>query len=157
MLRISGFYDSSCTNGEGWRSVVFFSGCPHHCEGCHNPETWDYDSGWDVTVEGLSGMVEANMDYIDGITLSGGEPFQIRFVDDLLEFTSRMKKSGLSIWCYTGHTYENLVKVPEFQALLGNIDVLIDGPFMHDLYDPELKFRGSSNQRMLELNTIRAL
>ncbi|MDC7241216.1 MAG: anaerobic ribonucleoside-triphosphate reductase activating protein [Spirochaetales bacterium] len=153
MLRISGFYDSSCSNGEGWRSVIFFSGCPHHCRGCHNPETWDFNSGEETTVDELYEMVKANTDHIDGVTLSGGEPFQKRYVDDLIELTARLKGLGLSIWCYTGYTYENLVKDPEFGRLLQNIDVLIDGPFMHDLLDTQLKFRGSSNQRLLELKT----
>ncbi len=154
MLRLSGFYDSSCSNGEGWRSVIFLSGCPHHCKGCHNPETWDFDSGEETTVDELFEMIKGNLDIIDGVTLSGGEPFQLRYADDLVELTGRLKDLGLTIWCYTGHIYENLVKNPEFSRLLQNIDVLIDGPFKQELLDTQLKFRGSSNQRLLELSKI---
>lgn len=153
MLNISGFYDSSCTNGEGWRSVIFFSGCPHGCYGCHNPETWDPISGEPHSVKKLTQMVLANADYIDGVTLSGGEPFQERNIDDLLIFVHNIKSAGLSIWCYTGYIYEDLLKHPLYSKLLKDIDVLIDGPYIEGLFSPDLKFRGSSNQRIMNLKS----
>ncbi len=151
MLNISGFYDSSCTNGEGWRSVIFFSGCPHGCHGCHNPETWNPDSGEPHSVEQLTKMVLDNSDYIDGVTLSGGEPFQESNIEELLMFVHKIKSAGLSIWCYTGYKYEDLLRHPLYCKLLSKIDVIIDGPYMEELFDPDLKFRGSSNQRIIDL------
>jgi len=146
MLNISGFYDSSCTNGEGWRSVIFFSGCPHKCKGCHNPETWDFNSGEPISVDELTSMVLKNSSYIDGVTLSGGEPFQERNIDELLILINNLKKHNLTIWCYSGYKYEDLLINPMFRKLLDKIDVLIDGPYIEELFDPNLKFRGSSNQ-----------
>ena len=151
MLNISGFYDNSCTNGEGWRSVIFFSGCPHRCDGCHNPETWAFGSGTDYSVEQLTEMVLKNSDFIDGVTLSGGEPFQEENIEELLILVNNLKSAGLNIWCYTGYKYELLLKNRKFSRLLDKIDVLIDGLYQKDLFDPDLKFRGSSNQRILKL------
>lgn len=151
MPRISGFYDNSCTNGDGWRSVIFFSGCPHRCYGCQNPETWDYNSGYDIDTETLKNKVLSNMPFIDGVTLSGGEPFQERHLESIIKLVDELKKESLNIWCYTGYKYEDLVNNPEFLSLLSRIDVLIDGKFEKDLYDPNLRFRGSSNQRVIDV------
>ncbi len=152
MLNISGFYDCSSTNGEGWRSVIFFSGCPHRCYKCHNPETWDKKSGADYTVEELTQMVLKNKNFIDGVTLSGGEPFQEENIDEILIFVNNLRSHGLNIWCYSGYIYEDLLKNSKYVKLLNMVDVLVDGPFIYDLLDPELKFRGSSNQRIIKLN-----
>lgn len=151
MLKISGFYDNSCTNGDGWRSVLFFSGCPHRCPGCHNPETWDFDSGKNYTVEDLTHMILHNDTFIEGVTFSGGEPFQERFIGDLLSLSDNIKRENLSLWCYTGYIFEDLVDHPLFSVLLNEIDVLIDGPYIESEFNPELKFRGSSNQRIIDV------
>lgn len=148
MLRVSGFYDNSCTNGEGWRSVIFFSGCPHQCPGCHNPETWDFNAGEEFTPEELAEKVLVNRDFIDGVTLSGGEPLQERYIEDLLILINILRREGLTVWCYTGYTLDKLRSTDTFTDVLDQIDVLIDGPFIQKLYDPELKFRGSSNQNI---------
>ncbi|MBN2617636.1 MAG: anaerobic ribonucleoside-triphosphate reductase activating protein [Spirochaetales bacterium] len=152
MLKVSGFYDSSCTNGDGWRSVIFFTGCPHKCKGCLNPETWDFDGGEFYSPLDLLQKIKNNIDHIDGVTFSGGEPFQERYVDDLLILINEIKKLNLNIWCYTGYLYEELLKNSKYSSILKNIDVLVDGPFIREKYDPQLKFRGSSNQRVLFLN-----
>ncbi len=151
MLRISGFYDNNCTNGDGWRSVIFFSGCPHCCADCQNPATWDYDLGHDVSVDELNTKIEDNLPLIDGITLSGGEPFQERHVEDIIELITETKSKGLNVWCYTGYTYEEIQSHPEFSSMLNQIDILVDGQFDQKLLDPELKFRGSSNQRIIDV------
>lgn len=151
MLNVSGFYDSSCTNGEGWRSVIFFSGCPHRCKGCHNPETWPSGSGKDYSVEELTSMVLKNSSFIDGVTLSGGEPFQEKNIDKLLIFVHNLKEAELTIWCYTGYEYEYLLDHPIYSILLKKIDVLVDGAYKEELFDPNLSFRGSSNQRLIRL------
>lgn len=151
MLRISGFYDNNCTNGDGWRSVIFFSGCPHQCPDCQNPDTWDYNAGYDMSVHSLFEHVHYNSPLIDGVTLSGGEPFQERHVDEIIELITQIKSEGLNIWCYTGYTFETLQEHPVFRPMLELIDVLVDGPFDLHKFDPELKFRGSSNQRIIDV------
>lgn len=151
MLRISGFYDNNCTNGDGWRSVIFFSGCPHQCPDCQNPDTWDCESGYDMSVQSLFEHVHYNAPLIDGVTLSGGEPFQEQNVPEIIELIEKIKTEGLNIWCYTGYTFEALLKNPQFKSMLISIDVLVDGPFVKSKFDPELKFRGSSNQRIIDV------
>lgn len=151
MLRISGFYDNNCTNGDGWRSVIFFSGCPHECHGCQNPATWDYDSGYDTTVHGLMEHINYNLPLIDGVTLSGGEPFQERNVNQIIDLLSEVKAKGLNVWAYSGYTFEELSKHETFRPMLEQIDVLVDGQFEKDLFDPNIKFRGSTNQRIVDV------
>lgn len=128
--------------------MIFFSGCPHRCPGCHNPETWDYSSGEEFSPEELAEKVLVNREFIDGVTLSGGEPLQERYVNDLLILINILKKAGLTIWCYSGYTIEKLREMDAFSPVLEQLDVLIDGPFIRELYDPELKFRGSANQNI---------
>lgn len=151
MFRVSGFYENSCTNGEGWRSVIFFSGCPHRCKGCHNPETWDFSSGEEVSSDELYHRVLNSGGFIEGVTLSGGEPFQERHTWELLSLIDRLKSQGLTVWCYTGYLFEDLNEHPLFSVLLHQIDVLIDGPYIEEEFDPELRFRGSSNQRIIDV------
>lgn len=151
MLNVSGFYDNSCTNGDGWRSVIFFSGCPHKCKGCHNPETWPIGSGTDYTVDELTEMVLKNSSFIDGVTFSGGEPFQEENIEDLLILVNNLKTAGLTIWCYSGYEYKHLLDHPLYSVLLKKIDVLVDGEYKEELFDPNLKFRGSSNQKIINL------
>ncbi len=151
MLRISGFYDNSCTNGEGWRSVIFFSGCPHRCRGCQNPDTWDYSFGEDISVNELTEKVLENLPMIDGVTLSGGEPFQEKNIGEMIVLADKLKQKNLNIWCYSGYEYEYLKSHPLFSLLLSKIDVLIDGKYEQDLFDHSLKFKGSSNQRVIDV------
>jgi len=151
-MRIAGFYDNSCTNGEGWRSVIFVSGCPHKCEGCHNPQTWDYEYGEKVdNIDYYIQRILKNKSLIDGITISGGEPFQDRNIDSLLKLVKEVKKSGLDVWCYTGYNFEYLKEHKRFNILLEEIDILIDGKFDKNQFCPNLKFRGSKNQRILNV------
>lgn len=163
MLRVSGFYDNSCTNGEGWRSVIFFSGCPHRCKGCQNPDTWDYNYGEELPVETIVQKVLYNLPMIDGVTLTGGEPFQEKNVYEICSLINRLKEDNLDVWCYTGYEYEYLESHPLFSILLKEIDVLIDGKFEEDLFDPSLRFKGSINQRVinvkksLEANSVHLL
>lgn len=151
MLKVSGFYDNSCTNGEGWRSVIFFSGCLHRCKGCQNPETWDYNFGDDFPVETLVQKVLYNLPIIDGVTLTGGEPFQEKHIYEVCQLVDRIKAENLDVWCYTGYEFEYLLEHPLFSQLLGKIDVLIDGKFVQEKFDPSLRFRGSSNQRIINV------
>jgi len=149
--RIAGTVRHSSVDGPGVRFVVFFQGCPHHCPGCQNPETWDPEGGGETPVEDLVEQMRATR-YLDGITLSGGDPLlQPRAVTALADAAH---EKGLSVWCYTGWTFEALMQGAAGEAALqalGHIDVLVDGPFVQDLLSRDHIFRGSSNQRLIDV------
>ncbi len=150
-LQVAGFLEHSTVNGEGFRSVLFLSGCYHHCPECHNKEMQNIHYGEAVTYEQLLKRIEKVVPLIDGLTLSGGEPFLQ--AEALIPFVKLIKEQfNLSIWCYTGYTYEELHQNKCHLELLNFIDVLVDGPFITSLKNPNLKYRGSSNQRILKLS-----
>lgn len=151
-LRISGVINDSIVDGPGIRLTIFTQGCPHRCEGCHNPQTHDFDGGEDVTIESLLEKVKGNP-LLDGVTFSGGEPFcQAK---QLYELGLEVKKAGLNVVTYTGYLYEYLTEhaAPDnyFGELLSVTDYLVDGPFVLDKRDILLKFKGSSNQRIIDV------
>ena len=142
----------SIVDGEGIRAVIWMQGCSHNCLGCHNPSTHDFNGGFLVDVEEVKKELETLTD-IDGITLSGGDPlFQ---VDASLEIARYAHQLGLNVWCYTGFTFEQLLTMMKvnknLEKLLKNIDVLIDGKFEIDKLSYEVSFRGSKNQRILDI------
>ena len=138
----------SIVDGEGLRAVIWTQGCKHHCKGCHNPNTWSFDKGYDVDIEEVKEKLKT-LTFQDGITLSGGDPFfQIKEVTEVAKYA---KELGLNVWAYTGFLYENLVKDKEALNLLKYIDVLIDGPFMIEKRNLSLMYRGSSNQRIINV------
>lgn len=153
-MNVAGFYEESISNGTGWRAVLFVSGCPHHCEGCHNEKTWSADYGEPYKEDKYLQLIK-DSDIIKGITLSGGEPFL--YAKELLPLVTKVKEMGLDVWAYTGYTLEMLngKHSKSIDDLLNLVDVLIDGKFIKELKDPELKFRGSSNQRIIDLNKLR--
>ena len=153
-------------NGPGVRVSVFVSGCTHHCKGCFNSVAWDFNYGkiFDDSIKEKV-LNECSFDYIKGLSLLGGEPFepenQPALLDLLREFKERYPQKD--VWCYSGYTYEQLTGViksrsstPEALEMLSYIDVLVDGKFNMDLYSIRLKFRGSSNQRLIDLNKTRS-
>ncbi|MCM1024593.1 MAG: anaerobic ribonucleoside-triphosphate reductase activating protein [Prevotella sp.] len=151
-LRISGIINDSIVDGPGIRLTVFTQGCPHHCEGCHNPQTHGFDGGEDVTIESLLEKVKSNP-LLDGVTFSGGEPFcQAK---QLYELGLEVKKAGMNIVTYTGYLYEYLLENadPEnyYRELLSVTDYLVDGPFVLSKRNILLKFKGSSNQRVIDV------
>lgn len=136
-------------NGEGVRVSLFVSGCPHHCKGCFNPETWDYDYGEEFTRYTLSELIDAlKPHYIEGLTILGGEPLSHRHLFDVVGICLVVKSfyPNKSIWVYTGYKYEDID--PKY---LKDIDVLVDGRFIERFKDISLKFRGSSNQRIIDV------
>jgi len=147
-IRISGIVDESIVDGPGFRMAVFVQGCPHDCPGCHNPQTHAFDAGtWMDTADIARRATENPL--LDGITLTGGEPFcQPQACADLAE---RARAAGLNVWGYSGWTYEQLLQKPECMALLQRLDVLVDGRFMQEQRTLELRFRGSSNQRLIDV------
>lgn len=152
-MQIAGKIDNSLSNGEGNRYVLFVSGCSHNCEGCHNKHTWDYQYGDNINIETIIKDIKYNaMPLIDGITISGGEPFdQKKDLADLIQYIKSFFK--LNIWCYTGYTYDELKNKKDsyINFILKNIDVLVDGKFEKDLYNSNLKYKGSENQKIIEL------
>lgn len=149
LIRISGITPESIVDGEGIRYVIFTQGCPHHCVGCHNPSTHSFDAGKVVAIHDILTDIEKNSKYIDGITLSGGEPFcQIDQCSIIAEWAREL---GLSVWCYTGYIFEDLYGRYDALELLRNIDVLVDGPFVLAERSLELDFRGSKNQRVIDV------
>lgn len=148
--RIAGHLEHSLVNGPGIRFVLFMQGCTHHCRGCQNPGTWDPSAGVETDTEKLKEKIRGTK-LIDGITLSGGDP--VLQAEASAEIASFAKSMGLSVWCYTGWTFENLLceKAGEVECLLGNVDVLVDGPFIESLKSDKCLYRGSTNQRLVDV------
>ena len=138
----------SILDGSGIRTVIWFQGCLHNCKGCQNPETHDMNGGIVVDVDELK-MKLKNLKYQSGITLSGGDPF---FQPEAaLEIAKFAKSVGLNVWAYTGFIYEALLSDKSRLDLLKNVDVLVDGKFMMDKKSLNCKFRGSTNQRLIDV------
>lgn len=137
-------------NGVGIRTVLWVSGCSHHCKGCHNPETWDINSGKLFTEDDYNTLIEyTKPDYVNGLTLSGGDPFHILNRDYLVELLVRFKKQlpNKSIWSYTGYSWDDIKNT----ALIKNLDVLVDGKFIESKKDVSLDYCGSYNQRVIDV------
>lgn len=140
--------EDSLVDGPGVRMVIWTQGCPHHCFRCHNAQTWDLDKGSLYAVEDLQKQImESQLQ--SGLTLSGGEPFLQ--VEPLLEIVKTAKEKGLNIWAYTGFTYEALLADEKKKQLLCQLDVLVDGKFVDEEKDYRLVFKGSRNQRIIDV------
>ena len=149
MLNLAGFAGDSIVDGPGIRTTVFGQGCPHHCPGCHNPETWEFGCGTEVPVEAVVEMVKANP-LCRGVTFSGGEPFAQ--AGAFAKLGRLLKAAGYEVASYSGYTFEQLLQgTAEQRELLETVDVLIDGPFVQAERSLELNFRGSRNQRILNV------
>lgn len=148
-LRVAGFLDHSTVNGEGFRTTIFLSGCRHNCPGCHNEAMQDFNYGETIDHSFLISKIKKNIPLIDGITLSGGDPFEQ--CESLLPFLQEVKQLNLSIWTYTGYTYEQLLSHPIHKQLLSFIDVLVDGRYDASKHTTTHKYIGSTNQRILNL------
>lgn len=145
-------YDS-IVDGEGLRTVLWTQGCPHNCEGCHNPTTHSFNEGYITTTDELIKELDDNFKYQDGITLSGGDPFmQPKAVNEIAKYVKSIDKN---VWAYTGFEFEQLLEMSEknnsIKELLNNIDVLIDGKFKIEELSLDLYYRGSRNQRVINV------
>lgn len=151
-IRISGTVSESIVDGPGFRYTIFVQGCPHNCPGCHNPQTHDFYGGRIVDTDEL--FRECVDDPLNkGVTFSGGEPFSQ--AKELYELGKRFKERGYDLWCYTGWTMNELWKMAESEYYVGKlmsiIDVLVDGRFIEERKTLALPFRGSENQRLIDM------
>lgn len=149
MLNLSGIVEDSIVDGPGIRLTVFSQGCPHRCEGCHNPETWEFGCGTDMDEETIVRIAKSNP-LCRGVTFSGGEPFAQG--TGFAKLAKLLKTAGYEVASYSGYTFEQLLSgTPAQKELLESIDILIDGPFLLSEKSLEVPFRGSRNQRIIDV------
>lgn len=151
-MKYATIYKSSLVDGIGWRTVLFVSGCSHHCKNCHNPQTWDPEFGRDFTektTEYILSTLEHNE--INGLTISGGDPLFKANREEITKLCKTVKEKypKKSIWLYTGYVYEDVKDL----EVMKYIDIIVDGPYIDEQRDTSLPFRGSANQRIISLST----
>lgn len=148
MISVLDIIHDTMVDGPGFRTSIYCAGCPNACPGCHNPQSWDIKQGREMSTAQI--MAEIESDPFANVTFSGGDPmFQ---AEGFCELAQAIKsQTQKTIWCFSGFTFEVLLKNPEQRKLLQFIDVLVDGPFVQSLRDEDLLFRGSSNQRILDV------
>ncbi len=152
LLRLAGIINESVVDGPGIRAVVFAQGCRHDCKGCQNPHTHSFEGGTLMTVEEVAARITSNP-LLSGVTFSGGDPFEQ--AEGFAALARLLKARGLSVMTYTGYTFEELIaglkKNPGWRSLLKQTDILVDGRFELEKKDPTLVFRGSANQRIIDV------
>lgn len=151
-IKVAGIVEESIVDGPGIRLVVFGQGCRHHCPGCHNPESHSLDGGKFMKIDDIINLINENP-LLDGITLSGGDPFEQ--AESFAILAKKVKKLGLNVMTYTGYIYEEILEkldlVPGWRDLFYTTDILVDGRFELDKKSLMLKFKGSSNQRIINM------
>ncbi|MBD5308178.1 MAG: anaerobic ribonucleoside-triphosphate reductase activating protein [Paramuribaculum sp.] len=149
-MRVLDIVEATTVDGPGFRTSVYLAGCDHHCPGCHNPQSWDHEGGVEMDAEQLlERLFEIGLD----VTFSGGDP--MLQAGDIITVASGLKKKGYSVWVYTGYLYEYAETDPIMSRLLDHIDVLVDGPYVASRRDTGLQFKGSSNQRLVDVQASR--
>ncbi len=147
MLRILHIVEGTSVDGPGLRTSIYMAGCNHHCPGCHNPASWNPQGGEERSLDELMQVIAYNE---APVTLSGGDPLQQP--DGTRDLISRIKHElGYNVWCYTGYTWEEIVNDPKLFKVVQELDVLVDGPFKMAERDISLRFRGSRNQRLIDV------
>ena len=147
-IRVLSVLHDTTVDGPGFRTSIYCAGCGHHCPGCHNPQSWDFDGGEERSVDDL--MAEITEDPFADVTFTGGDPlFQAAAFTELAR---RIKQeTNKNIWCYTGFLFEDIRDKAQFQELLNHIDVIVDGRFDLSQRNEDLPFRGSANQRIIDV------
>ena len=146
-MRVLSIVEGTSVDGPGLRTSIYLTGCDHHCPGCHNPQSWDPQGGEEMSLDALMDVIAYNE---LPVTLSGGDP--LFHPEQVAQLTARIKdKLGYNIWLYTGFTWEQIVATPRLLAALEHIDVVVDGPFILAQRDTSLHFRGSANQRIIDV------
>lgn len=148
MIQVLDIIEDTMVDGPGFRTSIYCAGCHHECPGCHNPQSWNPGGGHPMTTDEVMKIIVA--DPYANVTFSGGDPlYQAEGFTELARaIRSQTQKT---IWCYTGFTFEAIVNIPRYRQLLDEIDVLVDGSFVKSLRDEDLLFRGSSNQRLVDV------
>ncbi len=148
MLSILKIIEDTTVDGPGFRTSIYAAGCDNKCKGCHNPQSWDINNGTNMSTDEIMNVIL--QDPFANVSFSGGDPmFQ---PDGFLELAMAIKEqTNKNIWCWTGYRFEYLLRMKKQRELLNYIDVLVDGPFVESLKDPDLLFRGSSNQRLIDV------
>ena len=156
LLRIASIVKDSIVDGPGLRFVVFVQGCSHNCKGCHNPQTHDPKGGYEISIEEILDQLDQAR-LVEGVTLSGGDPFDQALSCAKFAVEVKHLNPKYTIWTYTGYTYEQILASNkyEWKLLLDVTDVLVDGPFIDSEKSYELKFRGSKNQRLIDVAASR--
>ncbi len=148
MIRILNIIEDTMVDGPGLRTSIYCAGCAHQCPNCHNPQTWSFQAGHAATTQEMLSVIMASP--FANVTFTGGDPmFQPEGFTELA--LAIHAQSDKNIWCFTGFLYEQLLQHPARRALLQQIDVLVDGPFLQEKHDPDLIFRGSTNQRIIDV------
>ena len=145
-MRILDIIPGTSVDGPGLRTAIYVAGCRHACPGCHNPQSWDFDGGREMTVDEI--LAEIELQGFD-VTLTGGDP--LYHAEELLPLVREITRRGYTVWCYTGFSYPEVLSLPGAGELLSMCEVLVDGLFVESLRDISLHFRGSSNHRLIEL------
>ena len=167
-MRILDVTTCSVADGSGFRLVIWCSGCSHQCVGCHNPESWDWDNGHKLTDEMLDTILDQlELPYIHGVTFSGGDPLYDKNIEQVYRLCKIIKENhpDKTVWLYTGYKFEEIFKTPGYYGtqnvdpvrecrheILKYIDVLVDGEFVHDRKNTSIAFRGSDNQRIIDVS-----
>lgn len=134
-------------DGPGFRTSIYLAGCTHKCPGCHNPQSWSFDAGTPMSLGEILDIVEEE-DF--DVTLSGGDP--LCSPESTLLLVKAIHRSGRNIWLYTGYTWEEIENQPILREIMSFVDTVVEGPFIEALRDPDLRFKGSSNQRIINLH-----
>lgn len=143
-FRILDIVRGTTVDGPGFRTAIYFAGCDHRCQGCHNPQSWDFENGTEMTIDEIMEIVkEEDFD----VTFSGGDP--LYSPEKITTLAKCIKKEGYGIWLYTGFTIEQIRASERLKMPLPYLDAIVDGPYIDALRDPDLRFRGSSNQRII--------
>lgn len=146
-MQVLDIVEGTSVDGPGLRTSIYLAGCKHQCEGCHNPQSWDFNAGQPMTIDEILEVIERNG---FNVSLSGGDPMYM--AEEAGELCRRIREElHKTVWCYTGFVWEAIVAKPEFMPLIENIDVLVDGPFILSRRDISLRFRGSGNQRVIDV------
>ncbi|MFV0345721.1 MAG: anaerobic ribonucleoside-triphosphate reductase activating protein [Bacteroidales bacterium] len=147
-LSILDIVRGTTVDGPGFRTSIYGAGCTHKCKGCHNPQSWDEDGGNSRSIDDILAVVK--QEEFSNVTFSGGDP--LMQIEGFTELAKRIKKeTSKNIWCYTGYIFEHVVHSKRLSKILPYIDVLVDGRYMEALHDSDLQFRGSSNQRIVDV------
>lgn len=145
-MRVIDIVPGTTVDGPGLRTAIYFAGCRHRCPGCHNPQSWSEEAGREMEIDDILAVVDENG---FDVTFSGGDPMSQ--AEELYKLARRIKESGRNIWCYTGYLYEDVMAHEFMRRVLDYVDVLVDGPFVEARKDRSVLFRGSSNQRLIDV------